>query len=235
MFKALCEYLYRQISKGVLGQTSTADAQNTGLGSNNASVHNDVRDDIRRADLRQLKKTFNRDLIRPYVDFNHGPQERYPQLTFPIAEPEDIKVLTDAVKVFVPMGMKVGAGTMRKKLGIPEPQPGEELLRTPGEATPPAKDDEIPSAKSDKETALNREQVVVTSEREQLADDGAADWKPQMQPIIDPMRALAERSQTAEEFLAGLPALLEEMDDTELVQQLAEGFFKSTVLGNGQQ
>lgn len=229
MYKTLCEFLDRQISKGVLGQTSTADAQNTGIGSNNASVHNDVRDDIQRADLRQLAKTLNRDVIRPYVDFNYGPQERYPQLQFPIAEPEDIAVLTNALEKLVPMGLKVGTNSVREKLGVPEPREGEDLLHAPGAGTKPAADSS--PEKQPVETALNREQSGSITERDQLADEASQDWKPQMQPLLDPLRQLAEQSETAEEFMAGLPELLEEMDDAELVRQLALGFFKARALG----
>ena len=235
MYKTLCEFLDRQISKGVVGQTSTSDAQNTGLGSNNANVHNDVRDDICRADLRQLANTLNRDLIRPFVDFNFGVQERYPQLKFPVAEPENIAALTNALEKLVPLGLRVGANSVRDKLGLPEPREDEELLQAPGAAKPAPPGEDTPPEKTPTKTALNREQQSAVTEHEKLIDDAAADWQPQMQPIIDPLRALAARSETAEEFMAALPELLDEMDDTELVQQLAVGFFKSKALGDAEQ
>jgi phage gp29-like protein len=66
-----------------------------------------------------------------------------------------------------------------------------------------------------------------------LIDDSAADWQPQMQPILDPVYALAERSATADEFRAGLAGLLEEMDASELVERLAVAAFKARGLGDG--
>ena len=67
----LAEWLDRQTSKAVLGQTMTTD---DGSSQAQATVHNEVRHDILKSDARQLANTLNRDLIQPYVDLNFGPQ-----------------------------------------------------------------------------------------------------------------------------------------------------------------
>jgi hypothetical protein len=51
-------------------------------------------------------------------------------------------------------------------------------------------------------------------------------------PIIDPIRELAERSPSQEEFIAGLPGILETMDETELTRRLAVELFKSRGVGD---
>ncbi|HXG29257.1 MAG TPA: DUF935 domain-containing protein, partial [Nevskiales bacterium] len=138
LFEKLCEYLDRQMSKAVLGQTSTTDAQAAGLGSNQASVHNQVRGDIIRADARRLANTLNRDLVKPYIDLNHGPQEHYPTIRIHIPEPEDLQQLTAALKDLVPMGLRVETSVIRDKLGLPDPAKDAEVLTAPAAAVAPA-------------------------------------------------------------------------------------------------
>ena len=101
LYEKLAVYLDKQVSKAVLGQTMTAD---DGSSRSQAQVHDEVRGDILRSDARQLEDTLNRDLVKPFIDLNHGPQERYPKLLLPVNEPEDIKVLAEALGYLVPLG-----------------------------------------------------------------------------------------------------------------------------------
>ena len=91
-------------------------------------VHEGVRADIERSDAKQLATTVNRDLIRPMIDLNFGPQTRYPRVIIGRPEDVDIKTLTQALKVLVPLGLKVNAHEIRDKLGIGPPCAEEELL-----------------------------------------------------------------------------------------------------------
>ncbi len=130
VFGELIRYLDLQISKVVLGQTMTADAGSSGSLAQ-AKVHNEVRLDIKRADGQQTAGTINRDLIPYFVAFNFGPQDRYPQVSFPVARPEDITALSEAVARLVPLGLRVSQRQMRHKLALSEPEAGEELLGAP--------------------------------------------------------------------------------------------------------
>ncbi len=58
-------------------------------GSSNAQaqVHNDVRVDILEADAKALANTLNRDLLRPYIDLNFGPQADYPRIELEVPKP----------------------------------------------------------------------------------------------------------------------------------------------------
>jgi phage gp29-like protein len=83
-YKDLVELLNREISKAVLGQTLTTDVG--GKGSLAAGlVHDGVRQDIMRADARALERTIYRDLIKPIVRFNFGPDVAAPRLRFTIS------------------------------------------------------------------------------------------------------------------------------------------------------
>ncbi|EGP54844.1 phage protein [Agrobacterium tumefaciens F2] len=131
VFGGLLEYVDKQISKLVVGQTMTSD-DGSSLGQ--AKIHNEVRLELLRADCRQLAITINRDLIKPFVDLNFGPQERYPFLQLPVPDPEDVKALSEALGTLVPLGLKVKQAEIREKVGLSDPQDGDELLTPPAAA-----------------------------------------------------------------------------------------------------
>ncbi|MBI5189095.1 MAG: DUF935 domain-containing protein [Nitrospirae bacterium] len=80
-YRDLIEVLNKEISKAVLGQTLTTDVGNSGSLAAGL-VHQGVRMDVARADARALERTINRDLVRPLVRFNLGPDVRPPRLRF---------------------------------------------------------------------------------------------------------------------------------------------------------
>ncbi|MCB1520640.1 MAG: DUF935 domain-containing protein [Hyphomicrobiaceae bacterium] len=125
VFHGFAEYLDQQISKLVLGQTMTTDS---GASMAQAKVHENVRRDILIADARQLEATVNRDLIRPFIDLNYGPQKHYPAFTLPVAEPEDLKALSDNLKKLVPLGLRISESEVRDRFGFTDPDEGEAIL-----------------------------------------------------------------------------------------------------------
>lgn len=131
MFLKLAEWLDKQISKAVLGQTMTTD---DGASLSQAKVHNDVRLDIVEGDAKQLAATLNRALVKPFIDLNFGPQEDYPRIYFVTPNPEDLAQLSDNLAKLVPLGLRVGQGVIRDKLGLPDPDEGDELLAAPAMA-----------------------------------------------------------------------------------------------------
>jgi phage gp29-like protein len=131
-FEKICRYLDEQVSKAVLGQTMTADR---GSSRAQAIVHNDVRLDIGRADADELAATLQRDLIEPFVLFNHGrPKNGFPKLTLPVVKPKSLQALMEATAEFVDRGGKVSMAELRDKLGWADPADDEELLVPIGHA-----------------------------------------------------------------------------------------------------
>lgn len=131
-FKTLSEFWDKQISKGVLGQTMTAD---DGASLSQAQVHQIVRLDIMEADARALSNTLQRQLVEVFcaINFGAGP---CPRLTIVVPQPEDMTLLVDALSKLVPQGLEVEQSVIRDKLGLPDPDPGAALLVAP--AAPPA-------------------------------------------------------------------------------------------------
>ncbi|SFJ29449.1 DUF935 domain-containing protein [Albimonas pacifica] len=130
------DWLDRQISKAVLGQTTTTDAVSGGHAV--SKEHRLVQEDIERADARLLQGILNRDLIRPWVDLQYGPQERYPRLRIARPEQEDLKQLADALEKLVPLGLPVSVNEIRDRFGLGEPGPDDEILGVKTPPPPPA-------------------------------------------------------------------------------------------------
>lgn len=141
VFSGLLDYVDKQISKLVLGQTMTSD---NGSSLGQAKIHNEVRLDILRADCRQLAFTVNRDLIKPFVDLNFGPQDVYPTVELPVPDPEDVEALSKVLKDLVPFGLRVKAAEVREKIGLSDPDEDDEVLVAPKKSEPEAEttDDE---------------------------------------------------------------------------------------------
>ncbi len=220
LFARLAEWLDRQISKGVLGQTMTAD---DGSSQAQANVHDEVRMDIRADDARQVAATLNRDLVRPFVDLNYGPPKNgYPRVTLPVSEPEDIAAMADALSKLVPLGnLRIEASVVRDRLGFPDPEDGAELLGEGVAPPPPAMN-----------RAANRTSAAAGVDLDELAAQELANWEPLLAPVLDPVQELADSCGSYEEFLARLPELLTSMDSGRLVEGLAAAAFKARGLGD---
>lgn len=229
LFARLAEWLDEQISKAVIGQTMTADS---GASLAQAKIHNEVRLDIVRADAHQLAVTLNRDLIRPYIDLNYGPQKRYPKIRFGISEPEDLQALVTALEKLVPMGLKVEASAISDRLGLPDPDPKAVLLHAPSIGWPsePALNREQQCSCCGLDKALNRS--TPDADVDDLIQEELEDWQRIAEPVLDPIQKLAREAETFEEFLSRLPGLLNAMDDREVIERLAQAAFKARVLGN---
>ncbi|MBU0665358.1 MAG: DUF935 domain-containing protein [Proteobacteria bacterium] len=126
VFQVLADWFDAQISRGILGQTATTQGTPGKLGSDEAQ--SEVRKDIRDDDAGQLAETIGRDLIKPFIDLNYGPQENYPQLILSEIESVDIAAISDSLAKLIPLGLKVEQSVVRDRLGWPDPAEGAELL-----------------------------------------------------------------------------------------------------------
>jgi len=135
-FRGLAEWWDKQVSKGLIGQTMTAD---DGASLAQAKVHNLIRGDILTSDAGSLSNTQQRQLVKPFIDLNFGPGPKgYPKLSFFVPKPENLKELVEALKDLVPLGLEVEQSVVRDKLGLPDPDKGAVLLRALSPVQSPA-------------------------------------------------------------------------------------------------
>ncbi|MCC3246150.1 DUF935 domain-containing protein [Methylocystis sp. WRRC1] len=128
VFGNFIDYLDRKVSLIILGQTMTSEVSSSGGSLAQAKVQENVRTDITRADLRQSAATINRDLVRPAVAMNFGPQDVYPIVEMELAENEDLAALATFLEKTIPLGLQVGQKYVRKRASIPEPDEDDELM-----------------------------------------------------------------------------------------------------------
>ncbi len=130
LYERLCDYLDRQVSKAVLGQTLTTELPRGGGSKAAAQIHQMVRRDILAADAQRLQATLIRDLIKPIIDLNVGPQQRYPQIELGLPDDQDAKVFADIVSELADRGLRIGQRAILEKLGLPESAADEAVLAT---------------------------------------------------------------------------------------------------------
>lgn len=126
LYEKRCDWLDRQISKLVLGQTATTDAVTGGLGS--GKEHREVQEVIECADAKALSAILNRDLIRPWIDLEFGPQKVYPRLIIARPEEEDLAAFSKAITPLIKQGLRVTEREVLAKFGLSAPGDKDRIL-----------------------------------------------------------------------------------------------------------
>ncbi len=252
LWQALCTYLDDQVSKAVLGQTSSSDAKAGGLGSGQSTLHNDVRGDIEAADAKLLAATLNRDLVKPMIILNRGPRARYPRLKIGRPDEVDVKALTDAATALVPLGVQVSAEAMREAAGLPAAKAGEAVLMAPAQNSPqdaleapgggkppkaaptrflgPLKSPGEAKRNEGRATASQNERAV--DPIDVATDEALDDWELLITPLLGPVEALVASSATLEQVRDGLSATIGQMDVEAVRELLARTGFGARLAGD---
>lgn len=87
----------RELSKLILGQTMTSEAQSGGIGGTQANVHNAVRGDIRKFDALALADTLRHQLFRQLLDINGYAGVPAPSVSWG-SDPADAKALAETIE-----------------------------------------------------------------------------------------------------------------------------------------
>lgn len=124
-YEKLANFVNKEISKLILGQTMTSEE---GASYSQAQVHNAVREDIAKADIRQIMETVNAQLIVPYCKFNFGELEEYPRFELFKPDSDNVELIISAISNLADKGLKVKASEIRAKLGLSEPEEDDEII-----------------------------------------------------------------------------------------------------------
>ena len=242
LYQAFCEFLDRQVSKAVLGQTGTTDMQKGG-GFAQAKVLDGVRADLAESDAKQLARTVRRDVITPYVRFNYGPAARIPGLLLATPKAEDLQAKSAALGPLIDRGLKVPTRQVREWFDLDEPKGDEEVLVGMGGAS-----EDVAPKVGERALGRARNRAIATAigpsmpipladrsdsdEVDALVDPLDQGWEQVMDSIVEPIARLAERCSSAEEFLAELDAAGAALDVSPLARSLALQLFKARGLGD---
>lgn len=231
LYEKRADWLDRQVSKVVLGQTATTDAIAGGHAV--GKTHDRVREDIERADAKQLSATLNRDLVRAIVDLNLGRQKKYPKIQIGRAEEVDAVKFMATVERFVRVGGKVGMSTVRDKIGIPDPGADEELLvpsRSPATADEPKPTDPAKPQPATVERTAHREGSSGDA-IDRALDDMLEDWEPLVSPIVDGLQAELAAATSLDDVKQLLDRRFADLDAPALRELLARSAFAARLAG----
>lgn len=143
LYERRADWLDRQISKLVLGQTTTTDAVSGGHAV--AQEHRLVQEDLERADAKLFSASLTKQLVPLIIALNFGPQAKYPRINIGRPDEVPLKDVVDAVQKLGPLGLEVEASEIRDRLGLSEPDKGKADIaiiggRQPAPAADPAAD-----------------------------------------------------------------------------------------------
>lgn len=233
LFGGLADYLDKQMSKAVLGQTMTTD---NGSSLAQAQVHQMVRQDILDADAEALELTINAHIIRPWVLYNFGEAalKVTPKLKIATEPPADLKAWTEATLPWVNAGLRVSAAFVRERFGIPDPEdggPDAEILGT-GQGQPAEPEQE--PGEGEVEAQDEVEENAALPQPLRRAETRPAQLAGQFERVLGPHRdvlnQIAENSDDFEDFLRNLQEA--EFDSDSLVRRLAVEMAKVRGLAN---
>lgn len=228
LYEDRADWLDRQVSKAVLGQTNTTDAQAGGLGSGQANVHNDVREDIEKADCKALSAALNRDLVRPWCDLEFGPSKRYPRIVIARPPQEDLKLLSEALAPFIDRGLRVSQASIRDKFGIEEAGEGEDVLQ------PRSQSNTLPASPETREALQQQERPKadpVDHPATIIARQMARRGDPAVQGMAETIEAMMAQASSLEELREMLLSGFSDIDESALAEVLEDGLLAAHAAG----
>lgn len=232
LYEHFCDYIDRQMSKGILGQTLTTELPK-GAGSRAAAeVHDLVRRDIATDDAGKLATTLTRDLVKPIVDLNLGPRAKYPQIKIGFPDEEDLERLAEALAPFIDRGLPVPQKAILEKFGLSEASEGEPLLhpveRVSGSDSsnpPPASATAAMSDGSRAPVVDRRDAIDLFVER--LRDSSDEALAPMIRPLLEECRG----ARSYEDLRARMVRAVQEMDPSRFSEMLARAGFSINLAG----
>lgn len=223
IYERRADWMDRQVSKLVLGQTTTTDAVSGGHAV--AREHRQVQEDIERADARMLSVSVTRQIAQAIIAFNFGPQRKYPVVLIGRPDEVPLKDVVDAVQKLGPLGLRVEASQIRDRLGLAEPAKGADVEIIGGRAAEPlAPPDPAPAPELQ---ALTRRIASLHASQPEadvmqaLTDRLALDAQGALGGLVDRVQAELHASADLADFARRLAAL--DLDPTTLAEVIGRG------------
>jgi phage gp29-like protein len=230
-YETLCNYMDKQISKRVLGQTASTEGTPGKLG--NDQTQEEVRQDIIKADADLLCECLNNTLIKWLVDYNFGPQAVYPKLWIRVEAEEDLKPLAERDKIILVdmgMGKRVPESYISDTYGIPLAEEGEAVIGTPppsslAPANAPNSGPKVPNSFAEGNNFTPSQQAVENLIAE-ITDRGEV-----VDPLLRPVLDFVARAENYQEILEKLYGLYPKLDSAKMEELISQALFASNLWG----
>ncbi|GHV76469.1 hypothetical protein AGMMS49942_12900 [Spirochaetia bacterium] len=228
VYKNMADWIDKQISKLILGQTMTTDE---GSSRSQSETHDKVRDDIADSDIQQVIETLNAAITIPYVNFNFGAQENYPHIELFKPDEKNVEQIINAVDKLGPQGLKVKADELRSLLGLANPDEGDEVIGGRQEYSLPAPGDE---GGEPQEPNLNAEQTEAPDTLDALIDESAGSYVQISDDIAAVIEKAADQATDFESFREELQKLVKNWPADKIAECIAVATFKARALGDAE-
>ncbi len=228
MYESRADWHNREISKLILGQTTTTDAVSGGHAV--AKEHRLVQEDIERSDALDASDTLNAQLAPNIIAFNFGPQDEYP--TIHVGRPDEVplKEFSEAFDKLAKHGLTAEASFLRDRLGIPTPAAGADLVGGRETVVPPEDKPKPLTAKQSLDrlfaSAHSREEPDLL---EKLTDRLEKDAAAAMDGMIDEVRDILFSATDLREAAHKLADLKLSAED--LAEAMARGMTMAHLIG----
>jgi phage gp29-like protein len=233
VYKNMADWVDKQISKLVLGQTMTVDE---GASRAQSETHEKVRDDIADSDIQQVVETLNSALTIPYINLNFGEQENYPKIDLFKPDEKNIEQIISAVEKLGPQGLEINTDEMRSLLGLSNPEKDDEVIGGRAIYAPSEYGLLPPGNGSDelKPPSLNAEQVEIPDELDALIDESGGGYIPVSDDIAAVIEKAADRATDFESFREELQKLVKDWPPDKIAECIAVATFKARALGDAE-
>ncbi|HQU78031.1 MAG TPA: DUF935 domain-containing protein [Azonexus sp.] len=221
---SMVDWAERAQSKAILGQVLSAEAKATGMGSGVADLQGEVRQDIKRADARQIAGTLTRDLVYPLIALNKPGVDglrRCPRWVFDLGEAEDLSLYADALPKLAQGGARIPVSWVHEKLRIPEAGEQEAVFGAVA-AVPPVDGKPAVTGQAALKAAVKDSLTVAAPDAaDQLAPALADQGDAQIGRWVDEIAAMLDQAESLDQFRAQLLARYDALPAEQLVTVMA--------------
>ncbi len=231
MFEKRADWYNREISKLILGQTTTTDAVSGGHAV--AKEHRLVQEDIEGSDALDASDTLNAQLVPNIIAFNFGPQDEYPKIHIGRPDEVPLKDFAEAFDKLAKHGLTAEASFLRDRLGIPAPATDAELVGGRAETAVPLEGKPQPKPLTAKQSldrlfasAHSREEPDLL---EKLTDRLEKDAAAAMDGMIDEVREILSSATDLRDAARKLADL--DLSAEALAEAMARGMTMAHLIG----
>lgn len=217
-YETICEYMDKQISKAVLGQTATTEGTPGKLG--NEDAQEEVRADILKADADLLCECLNNTLVRWIVDYNFPGVTAYPKLWVRTEKEQDLTPLSERDRTLTrDIGLPIGKRYFYETYAIPEPEEGEEIVTAISAE---------PGARQFTETAGDR---FGQKDVDNLSARGAIDADEAISALLEPVLGMIDGAKSFDEIGERIYEMYPALSSNQFQSLLARAMFAAGLTG----
>jgi phage gp29-like protein len=223
VYNKMADWIDKQISKLVLGQTMTTDE---GSSKSQSETHDKVRSDIADSDIQQVIDTLHTTLTVPYINLNFGEQNEYPKIDLFKPDEKNIDQVIEALEKLGPQGLKVKADEVRSLIGLSNPEEGDEVIG--GRASYP-QDQPLPFDLNSQKVSLNAADDSIGEQIEE--EEAESGFIAISDGIADAIEKAADTATDYKSFLEELKKLAVSWTPDKIAEFFAIATFKARALG----